>query len=240
MRDCRTATNALFYSLHGLNPVEELLPIVYTPPWARDAKRFSEIWRKARLFISYTNRDAATRSSPTRYERSDCTVVSDGERIIGIGDQGAGGMGISHRQNGLLHTALGASPHAPNAPIPDRRGHCKPGLPRITTSNYGWKIPRSRPRVRRFMRISFSAVADAADQDPLQSGRTLPEGKRRRETGGKPCALLRPLPATASAHSTTTSRHPRPSHRTLLAAVHATGVPFKDQRIAISAPDRRE
>jgi malate dehydrogenase (oxaloacetate-decarboxylating) len=92
MRDLQDANETLFYAFITQN-MEETLPILYTPPrLGEGCQRFSEIWRKPRgLFISYPNKDRIGRIlSPARYDQVRCFVVSDGERILGPGDQGAG------------------------------------------------------------------------------------------------------------------------------------------------------
>ena len=80
---------------------------MYTPAVGEGCQRFSEIWRKPRgLFISYPNRHLIDQMlARKRYDEIRCIVVSDGERILGLGDQGAGGMGIPYRQDGALHRA---------------------------------------------------------------------------------------------------------------------------------------
>ena len=70
--------------------------MVYTPVVALACEQFSHIYRRPRgLFVSYPLRDsipALLRNRPNR--EVDVIVVTDGERILGIGDQGAGGLGI--------------------------------------------------------------------------------------------------------------------------------------------------
>jgi len=107
LRDLQDANETLFYAL-VLRNVEEMLPLVYTPTVGEGCQRFSEIWRKPRgLFLSYPNRDRIeTILSHRRYNDIKCIVVSDGERILGLGDQGAGGMGIPIGKM-ALYTALG-------------------------------------------------------------------------------------------------------------------------------------
>src|SRR5258705_7054950 len=75
-----------------------MTPIVSTPVVALACQQFSHIYRRQRgLFISYPLRDsipALLRNRPNPEVDVDVIVVTDGERILGIGDQGAGGLGI--------------------------------------------------------------------------------------------------------------------------------------------------
>ena len=95
LRALQDTNEVLFYRLL-LDHIEEMLPILYTPTVGKACQQFSHIYRRNRgLFISYPHRDdirALLRNRPNR--DVDVIVVTDGERILGIGDQGAGGMGI--------------------------------------------------------------------------------------------------------------------------------------------------
>jgi malate dehydrogenase (oxaloacetate-decarboxylating) len=95
LRSLQDTNEVLFYRLL-LDHVEEMLPMVYTPVVAQACQQFSHIYRRPRgLFISYPLRNdirALLRNRPKR--DIDVIVVTDGERILGIGDQGAGGLGI--------------------------------------------------------------------------------------------------------------------------------------------------
>jgi len=95
LRALQDTNEVLFYKLL-LDHIEEMTPIVYTPVVALACKQFSHIYRRPRgLFISYPLRDsipALLRNRPN--PAVDVIVVTDGERILGIGDQGVGGMGI--------------------------------------------------------------------------------------------------------------------------------------------------
>src|SRR5262245_5869134 len=77
--------------------LEEMVPVVYTPVVAQACTQFSKIYRRPRgLFLSYPIRDRLELVLENRPRRDvDVIVVTDGERVLGIGDQGAGGMGIS-------------------------------------------------------------------------------------------------------------------------------------------------
>jgi malate dehydrogenase (oxaloacetate-decarboxylating) len=95
LRALQDTNEVLFYRLL-LDHIEETTPMVYTPVVALACQQFSHIYRRPRgLFISYPLRDsipAILRNRPN--PEVDVIVVTDGERILGIGDQGAGGLGI--------------------------------------------------------------------------------------------------------------------------------------------------
>ena len=117
MRDVQDNCETLFYSLIA-HHTEELLPVVYTPTVGEGCQRFSEIWRRPRgLFLSYTQKDRIEQIlADPRFDEVRCIVVSDGERILGLGDQGAGGMGIPIGKM-ALYTALGGIPPEHCLPI---------------------------------------------------------------------------------------------------------------------------
>ena len=95
LRALQDTNEVLFYRLL-LDHIEEMTPMVYTPVVALACQQFSHIYRRPRgLFISYPLRDsipALLRNRPN--PEVDVIVVTDGERILGIGDHGAGGLGI--------------------------------------------------------------------------------------------------------------------------------------------------
>jgi malate dehydrogenase (oxaloacetate-decarboxylating) len=107
LRDLQDTNETLFYALIVRN-AEKMLPLVYTPTVGEGCQRFSEIWRKPRgVFLSYPNKERISQIlGHPRYDSVKCIVVSDGERILGLGDQGAGGMGIPIGKM-ALYTALG-------------------------------------------------------------------------------------------------------------------------------------
>lgn len=95
LRQLQDYNETLFYRLIS-DHVEEMTPIIYTPTVGEACMRFSEIYRKPRgLFISYPEREyideILENATP---EVVDVIVMTDAEAILGIGDQGAGGMGI--------------------------------------------------------------------------------------------------------------------------------------------------
>lgn len=95
LRALQDTNEVLFYALL-LAHIEEMMPMVYTPVVAQACEQFSHIYRRPRgLFISYPLRDSIPQLLRNRPHREvDVIVVTDGERILGIGDQGAGGLGI--------------------------------------------------------------------------------------------------------------------------------------------------
>src|SRR3954452_25266643 len=143
LRELQDTNETLFYALL-VRDVEAMLPLVYTPTVGEGCQRFSEIWRKPRgLFLSYPNKDRIPQILANfRHEHVKCIVVSDGERILGLGDQGAGGMGIPIGKM-ALYTALGGI----------HPEHCLPILLDVGTDNeerlnsplyVGWRQRRIR------------------------------------------------------------------------------------------------
>src|ERR1700753_2526063 len=95
LRELQDTNETLFYALLVGN-LEELLPIVYTPTVGAGCQQFSRLFRKPRgLFLSIPHKDRIDRIlAQPRFDTVEAIVVTDGERILGLGDQGAGGMGI--------------------------------------------------------------------------------------------------------------------------------------------------
>jgi malate dehydrogenase (oxaloacetate-decarboxylating) len=96
LRALQDTNEVLFYRLI-VDHIEEMTPLVYTPTVAMAIEQFSHIYRRPRgLFIPYPLRDSIPQLLRNRPNKDvDVIVVTDGERILGIGDQGAGGLGIS-------------------------------------------------------------------------------------------------------------------------------------------------
>lgn len=117
LRSLQDRNQTLFYNLL-IEYLDEMMPMVYTPVVGDACKRFSEIYRTPRgLFIPYPQRDkieSILDNSPIPNVK--VIVVTDGERILGLGDQGAGGMGISIGKL-TLYTACGGIDPSCTLPI---------------------------------------------------------------------------------------------------------------------------
>ena len=95
LRALQDNNEVLFYRLL-LDHIEEMTPIVYTPTVALACQQFSHIYRRPRgMFIPYPQRNCIVSLLRNRPNPNVAViVVTDGERILGIGDQGVGGLGI--------------------------------------------------------------------------------------------------------------------------------------------------
>jgi len=224
LRDLQDINETLFYALIVRN-IEQMLPLVYTPTVGEGCQRFSEIWRRPRgLFLSYPNKDRITKIlGHPRYDNVRCIVVSDGERILGLGDQGAGGMGIPIGKM-ALYTALGGI----------QPEHCLPILLDVGTDNadllrnpiyIGW----SRPRVRG---TDYDAFVDAFVQAVKQR---WPHVLLQWEdfAGANAARLLARYRDELCTFNDDIQGTAAIAAATLISAINVTGVPLEQQKIAV-------
>lgn len=111
LRTIHDNNETLFFKLVQSH-LTEMMPIIYTPTVGDACEQFSDIYRSSRgLFISYDERDQLDDILRNATKNNiKIIVVTDGERILGLGDQGIGGMGIPIGKLSLYTSCGGISP----------------------------------------------------------------------------------------------------------------------------------
>jgi malate dehydrogenase (oxaloacetate-decarboxylating) len=224
LRELQDSDETLFYALI-VNNLQETLPLVYTPTVGEGCQRFSEIWHKPRgVFISYPNKHRIREIlSDARFDRVRLVVVSDGERILGLGDQGAGGMGISIGKLALYTACAGIHP---DETLPVLLDVGTNNQERLDDPLYiGWRHKRiGRDEYDAFVEEFVAAVSERwpdvllhwEDFAGSNAARLLERYRDRL------CTFNDDIQGTAAI-----------AVSTLLAAINVTGVPLTEQRIAV-------
>ena len=135
-------TNETVYFRLVTDHLAEIMPLIYTPTVGLACQQFSKIYRRKRgLFISYPDRDRIEDMLQNATKQNvKVIVVTDGERILGLGDQGIGGMGIPIGKL-ALYTACGGISPAYTLPITLDVGTNNAAL--LDDPMYmGWRHPR--------------------------------------------------------------------------------------------------
>ncbi len=224
LRDLQDTNETLFYALI-LQGMREALPLVYTPTVGEGCQRFSEIWRRPRgVFLSYPNRGRVREIlAAPRFDRVRVIVVSDGERILGLGDQGAGGMGIPIGKLSLYTACAGIHP---DQTLPILLDVGTNNRARLEDPIYiGWRHERvTGPDYDAFIEAFVEAVIERWPDVVLQwedfagsNAARLLERYRDRL-----CTFNDDIQGTAAVAT-----------GTVMAAIKVTGSPLADQRVAI-------
>jgi malate dehydrogenase (oxaloacetate-decarboxylating) len=224
LRDLQDTNETLFYALLAQN-LQELLPIVYTPTVGAGCRSFSRLFRKPRgLFLSLPRKGTLKQilANPM-FDKTEVIVVTDGERILGLGDQGAGGMGIPIGKLALYTACGGIDP-----------ARCLPVLLDVGTDNaenlrdplyVGWNHARVRGQEYDDFVEEFIAAVDERWPHVLLQWEDFAKGNANRLLAryrDRVCTFNDDIQGTAAVAT-----------GTLLSAINVTGVPLAEQRIAI-------
>lgn len=222
LRNIQDTNETLFYRLVQ-NHISEMMPIIYTPTVGAACENFSNIYRRGRgLFISYPNRDRIDDLvNNATSQNVKVIVVTDGERILGLGDQGIGGMGIPIGKLSL-YTACGGISPAYTLPIVLDVGTNNPQ--RLADPMYmGWRHPRITGAeydkfVDDFMQAIKRRWPDALIQfEDFAQKNAMPLLERYKD---KVCCFNDDIQGTAAV-----------TVGSLIAACHAAGSKLSDQRV---------
>lgn len=111
LRALQDRSETLFYAL-VLTHLDEIVPIIYTPTVGKACQEYSDRFQQARgVYISKHNIDRAAEPFEP-YGNVEMIVCTDNQGILGIGDQGAGGMGIPIGKLSLYTAGAGIHPEA--------------------------------------------------------------------------------------------------------------------------------
>jgi malate dehydrogenase (oxaloacetate-decarboxylating) len=224
LRGLQDRNETLFYRLLH-DHITEMMPIIYTPVVGDACLKFSHSHRQARgMFISQPHKDDIDQilgHAPN--PRVDVIVVTDGERILGLGDQGVGGMGIPIGKLSLYTLCGGIHPAATLPILLDAGTDNEAAL--SDPLYLGWRHHRLRGKdydefveafVEGVMRKFPHALLQWEDFAQLNAHRLLDRYRDRL------CTFNDDIQGTAAV-----------TLAGLLAAVKVTGQPLKDQRFVV-------
>lgn len=223
LRAIHDNNETLFFKLVQAH-LAEMMPIIYTPTVGDACEQFSDIYRSSRgLFVSYDQRhqlDDILRNATKNKVK--VIVVTDGERILGLGDQGIGGMGIPIGKLSL-YTACGGISPAYTLPVMLDVGTNNEKL--LNDPMYmGWRHPRiAQAEYDEFLEMFISAIKRRWPHVLLQfedfaQPNATPLLKRYRD---EICCFNDDIQGTASV-----------TVGTLLAACRTKGDKLSEQRVA--------
>ena len=224
LRGLQDSVEVLFYALL-VHDLAGMLPVVYTPAVGLGCQEFSHTFRKPRgLFLGFPHMGhiKGILANP-RFDNVEAIVVTDGGRILGLSDQGAGGMGIPIGKLSL-YTACGGLHPATTLPIMldvgTNNAQCLADLLYV-----GWRHERMRGAAYdQFIEAFVSAVVDRWPHVLLQWEDFARDNATRllERYRDRLCTFNDDIQGTAVV---TTG--------TLISAINVTGVPLRDQRIAV-------
>jgi malate dehydrogenase (oxaloacetate-decarboxylating) len=224
LRELQDTNETLFYALLTTH-LDETLPIIYTPTVGPGCQQFSRLFRRPRgVFLSFPLKDQMRKilANP-RFDLVETVVVTDGERVLGLGDQGVGGMGIAIGKAALYTSCAGLHPST-TLPI----------LLDVGTDNeeclndplyLGWRHPRVRGDAYDDFIEQFVTALHARWPDVLLQWEDFARHNASRllaKYRDRLCTFNDDIQGTAAA-----------AVGTVLSALNVSGSPLADQRICI-------
>jgi malate dehydrogenase (oxaloacetate-decarboxylating) len=224
LRELQDTNETLFYALLE-SDLEGMMPLVYTPTVGLGCEHFSRVFRKPRgLFLSPPHVSRLDQILANhRFDAVEAICVTDGERILGLGDQGAGGMGIPIGKL-ALYTACGGID--PRTTLPIMLDVGTDNQERLADPLYvGWRSERIRGRAYDDFIEAFVSAVDRRWPHVLLQWEDFARSNATRlltRYRDRLCTFNDDIQGTAAVAT-----------GALLAAINVTGLPFSQQRIAV-------